>query len=421
MIHAPAFCCDDRDPDALPADVALQRILTAISPIADTETETLPLLQVLDRILSVNISATMNVPAHNNSAMDGYAVNAGDLPADGIRELRVIGSSFAGHPFSGACLRGECIRIMTGAMLPKGLDTVIPQEHVEVLDESSIRLDSRTRPGDNVRHAGEDIHQGQIVLKRGRRIRAADLGLLASLGLTEVSVIRRLRVAFFSTGDELRSIGQTLQEGEIYDSNRYTLHAMLLHQHCLITDMGVVRDDPHALRSALQTAAIDHDIIITSGGVSVGAADYVRQVLSELGNINFWKIASKPGRPLTFGKIGNAWFFGLPGNPVAVMVSFFQLLIPALQHLAAETPTQPLTLMATTTSALKKKAGRTEYQRGILSQAEDGSLIVSKTGNQGSGILLSMSLANCFIILPDADTHIAAGDKVMVQAFNGWM
>lgn len=413
------FCGDDHDPAALSANAARQGVLEGIRSQMLTATEHLPLLQSLDRVLAADIIATLNVPPHDNSAMDGYALRSGDLPDIGSRELQVAGSSFAGHPFQGICNSGECVRIMTGAVLPAELDTVIPQELVQTVSATTIRIDAGTRPGDNTRKAGEDIMQGQTVLERGRRIGAADLGLLASLGIPQVCAFRRLRVAFFSTGDELRSVGEALHAGEIYDSNRYALFAMLKHQHCRVTDLGVVRDDPAMLRKILLQAALDHDVLISSGGVSVGEADYVRQVLSESGNIAFWKVAMKPGRPFTFGHLGNTVFFGLPGNPVAMMVSFCQFVQPALQYLAGETPSQPLTLTAVTTSALKKRAGRTEYQRGILSVTADGSLTVSKTGNQGSGILLSMSRANCFIILSADQTHVAAGSNVRVQPFFG--
>ena len=419
-LSAPS-CNDDHDPAALPADIARQSILDKITPLGVEATERLPLRQALDRVLSEDIVTTINVPAHNNSAMDGYALNAYDLPVSGTHELRVVGASFAGHPFQGVCGSGECIQIMTGAVIPEGTDTVIPQEHVEPVDGTHLRIDGRTRAGDNVRAAGEDIRLGQTVLARGRRVTAADLGLLAALGIPQVSLMRRLRVAFFSTGDELRSVGEALRPGEIYDSNRYTLYAMLTHRHCEFTDLGVVRDDPSALRTALQSAAHGHDVIISSGGVSVGEADHVRQVLGELGDIAFWKVAMKPGRPLTFGHLGKAVFFGLPGNPVAVMVSFCQFVQPALQRLAGETPAPPLSLRAASTSALKKRAGRTEYQRGILSQAEDGSLCVCKTGEQGSGVLTSMSRANCFIVLPSDQTRVEPGTEVIVQPFAGWL
>jgi molybdopterin molybdotransferase len=349
--------------------------------------------------------------------MDGYAVIAADIPVNTTRELRVVGSSFAGHPFNEAGRRGECVRIMTGALVPNGLDTVIPQEYVQVLPDNYIRIDGRTRSGDNVRLAGEDLQIGQTVLSRGRRITAADLGLIASLGISQVAVKRCLKVAFFSTGDELCSINEPIRPGQIYDSNRYTLFGMLSHQHCHIKDFGVVGDDPAQLRSTLLAAAVDNDVIIATGGVSVGEADFVRDVLSELGTIAFWKVAMKPGRPLTFGYLQQALFFGLPGNPVAVMVNFSQFVQPALQRLAGEINPPPLILNAVTTSTLKKRAGRTEYQRGILSQTADGSLVVSKTGAQGSGILLSMSRANCFIILSSEQTRIEAGEVVMVQPF----
>ncbi|WP_347988143.1 gephyrin-like molybdotransferase Glp [Methylomonas sp. AM2-LC] len=410
-------CGDDHDPTALPVDQARQRILDTITPLGANATERLDLLNCLDRVLAEDIVATSNVPPHMNSAMDGYALTATDIPINTTRELRVVGSSFAGHPFQEVCGSGECVRIMTGGLVPNGLDTVIPQESVQLLPENYIRIDGRTRSGDNVRLAGEDLQIGQTVLSRGRRITAADLGLIASLGIGEVAVKRYLKVAFFSTGDELCSIDTPLMPGQIYDSNRYTLFGMLSHQHCQIKDFGVVRDDPAQLRSTLLAAADGYDVVIATGGVSVGEADYVRDVLAELGSIAFWKVAMKPGRPLTFGYLRQALFFGLPGNPVAVMVNFSQFVQPALKRLAGEISHPPLMLNAVTTSTLKKRAGRTEYQRGILSQAEDGSLIVTKTGNQGSGILLSMSRANCFIVLNAQQTHIDVGEVVMVQPF----
>ena len=415
-----AACGDDHDPSALTALAAKERIFAAITPLATDAVETLPLLEVLDRVLAADLLAGMDVPPHPNSAMDGYALNGRDLPVDGIAELQVAGQSFAGHPFAGDCKSGECVRIMTGAVVPVGLDTVIPQEHVEPLAADKIRIDARTHAGDNVRARGEDIYQGQVVLRVGRRITAADLGLIASLGISRVTVMRRLRVAFFSTGDELRGVGEALQPGQIYDSNRYTLYAMLTHLQCQITDLGVVRDDPQALREVLQAATTEHDVIVSSGGVSVGEADHVRQVLSELGEINFWKVAMKPGRPLTFGFLGPTVFFGLPGNPVALMVTFSQFVQPALQRLAGQTPQSPLNVWAQTTTALKKRAGRTDFQRGILSQSTEGVLQVTKTGDQGSGILLSMSLANCFIILPTEATQVEAGAQVLVQPFAGF-
>jgi molybdopterin molybdotransferase len=413
------FCGDDHD-TALPPAIAQQRILDAIAPLDAGAVERLELRLALGRVLAEAVAAPADVPPHANSAMDGYALSGGDLPEAGLRELRVAGASFAGHPFSGACDAGECVQIMTGAVLPEGADTVVPQEHVERLD-AAIRIDGRTRAGANVRPAGDDIQQGETVLAQGRRLTAADIGVLASLGIAQVAVRRRLRVAFFSTGDELRSLGEALGPGQIYDSNRYALHALLERQLCDITDLGVVRDDPPALRAALSKASQGHDVVLTSGGVSVGEADYVRQVLGELGEMHFWKVAMKPGRPLTFGHLGPALFFGLPGNPVAMMVGFSQFVLPALRRLAGETAAPPLALRAVSLSALKKQPGRTEYQRGILASGEDGSLTVRLTGHQGSGALTSMSRANCFIVLPPGQTQVEPGAEVLVQPFADWL
>ncbi|QWF70553.1 molybdopterin molybdotransferase MoeA [Methylomonas paludis] len=412
-------CSDDHDPEALHVETAQQRIIAAITPLSDTEAEYLPLRESLDRVLADTVVASMDVPPSPNSAMDGYGLLGTDLPVQGSRELRVIGSSYAGHPFPGRVTAGECVRIMTGAVIPAGVDTVVAQEHVQLLEAERICIDGRSKTGDNVRRAGEDISQGQTLLAAGHRIGTADLGLLASVGMTEVRVQRRLRVAFFSTGDELRGVGESLAPGQIYDSNRYTLYGMLMRQHCQISDLGSVPDDPAALRSTLLAAAPHHDLIIATGGVSVGDADHVRRVFAELGELNFWKVAMKPGRPLTFGRLQQAWFFGLPGNPVAVMVSFCQFVLPALQQLAGTATTPPLTVKATSTSVLKKRPGRTEYQRGILSYDSAGNLLVSKTGEQGSGILSSMSKANCFIVLSIEQTRIEPGQIVTVQPFAG--
>ncbi|WAR46102.1 molybdopterin molybdotransferase MoeA [Methylomonas rapida] len=413
-------CCDKHDSTVLTVDVARKLIVDYIDPLASTEQEYLPLQQSIDRVLAEDIISKMNVPPYDNSAMDGFALHADDIPLNGAAVLKIVGYSFAGHPFLEVCSRQECICVMTGAVIPAGCNTVIPKEHVEFLDATSIKVDSSAGPKENIRFAGEDIRLGQIVLKRGRRLTAADLGLLASLGINNVAVIRRLRVAFFSTGDELQVAGEILQPGQIYDSNRYTLFGMLSGLHCEITDLGVVGDDPMHVRNILQLAAMNHDVIISSGGVSVGEADYVHQVLNELGDIVFWKVAIKPGRPLIFGSLQQTLFFGLPGNPVAVMVSFCQFVQPALQRFGGEIFRPHLMLRAVTSSHLNKKAGRTEYQRGILSQAADGELTVCSTGEQGSGILLSMSQANCFIVLNANQTRVEAGSTVIVQPFDNW-
>ena len=413
--------CDDHDAYALTIDEARRRILDAIKPVDKSAAEILPLRLALNRVLAEDIFSHMDAPPHNNSAMDGYAVNSCDLPTGNTtRVLRVIGSSFAGHPFSGVCNSGDCIQIMTGAVVPAGLDTVIPVELIEPLTAESIRIGARTRPGENVRLAGEDICAGQLMLRHGTRLKAADLGLLASVGIAQLTVMRALRVAILSTGDELREFGESLLPGQIYDSNRHTLCALLDNLECQVTDLGIVKDDPFALKHMLSNAS-GYDVIISSGGVSVGEADYVRQVLSGLGQINFWKVAMKPGKPLTFGQLGKTLFFGLPGNPVSVMVNFCQFVHPALLRLAGAFSAPPLTLTATAGGVLQKRAGRVEFQRGVLSSTADGGLSVYKTGNQGSGVLTSMSDANCFIVLAAAQTRVEPGESVLIQPFSNWL
>ena len=413
-IESQPSCEDDYDNASLSCAAALERLLAATRPLE--ETEQLPIRTALGRVLATAVTSPFNVPAHTNSAMDGYALRGSDVPASGLSTLRVVGASFAGKPFTGTVGPGEAVRIMTGAVVPDGADTVVLQEQVNAT-EATVDIDSRHKTGQHVRAAGEDIKAGATVLPAGRRLTAADLGLVASLGRPEVTVVRRPRVAFFSTGDELRSIGEPLGRGEIYDSNRYTLFGMLARLGVEPIDLGVVRDDPDALSSAFRRAAAMADVIITSGGVSVGEADYTKDVLGELGEIRFWKIAMKPGRPLAFGRVGKAAFFGLPGNPVSVMVTFYQFVQPALEKLMGTTPRRPWTLSARTTAALKKKPGRAEFQRGFLAQGSNGEWTVSPTGDQGSGILTSMSQANCFIVLEIDTGKVEAGALVPVQPF----
>lgn len=407
---------DDFDPNSILPEQALAKIFETLSPI--NETESLPIRDALGRVLTNDIKSEINVPSGRNSAMDGYAINAEDLPKEGTTTLSLIGSSFAGTPFNGALNKGECVRIMTGAIMPEGSDTVIIQEDVDA-NGDEIRIDGETKAGSNVRQAGEDLAIGDLVLEKGMKLTPADIGLLASLGIAEVEVNRNLKVAFFSTGDELRSVGEELEDGMIYDSNRYTLYGMLSRLGVEIIDMGVVKDDKELMDRAFLEARNNVDILITSGGVSVGEADYVKETLLRHGEVDFWKVAMKPGRPLTFGKLGSTYFFGLPGNPVSVMVTFYQFVQPALKQLLGENETMPIMMQVPCVSKLKKRPGRVEYQRGILERDEIGRMIVRKTGAQGSGILRSMADANCFIVLPLESEGVKPDDMVDVQPFHG--
>ncbi|MDB5907586.1 MAG: molybdenum cofactor guanylyltransferase [Massilia sp.] len=414
-------CLSDYDPDALPVRHAQKIIGDFVTPIRSVEK--VALRAALDRVLAADVVSPISVPAHDNSAMDGYALRGADLAADGSTTLKVVATVFAGRPSGVVPGAGECVRIMTGGVMPAGCDSVIPQEHVASITETTITIAAGAiRTGDNRRFAGEDLMAGSAALGKGKIIRPADLGLLASLGIAEVPVQRRLRVAFFSTGDELRSIGEPLDAGCVYDSNRYTLYGMLTRLGCDIIDMGIVKDDPQALEDALRNACENADAIVTSGGVSVGAADYTREIMARLGDVTFWKIGMRPGRPLAFGKIDSngksAFLFGLPGNPVAVMVSFYFFARAALLHMMGAEAPLPM-LRVKSAGAIRKKSGRTEYQRGILSRDANGEQQVNITGAQGSGILRSMSEANCMVVLHDETGNVAAGDMVDVLLFEG--
>ncbi|MGB1310556.1 MAG: gephyrin-like molybdotransferase Glp [Leucothrix sp.] len=405
-------CESDVESDWITVDAALAQIQAQIKPINASVKR--PLRDGLGQVLAQSIVSTIDVPGHTNSAMDGYALNGEDLPED-TTSLTIIGKAMAGQPFIGQCQRGECVRIMTGAIMPAGTDSVVMQEQSLLIDESTVKIGSGHRSGQNVRHAGEDIEKGAEVFGSGRRINAADLGVLASFGFAEIAVKRKVRVAFFSTGDELRSVGQSLDAGQIYDSNRYTLFGMLSKLDVEICDLGVIADRPEAVTQAFEQAANMADVVITSGGVSVGEADYIKPTLRKMGNINFWKIAMKPGRPLTYGQLDKAHFFGLPGNPVAVMVTFLQFVKPALQQLAGETPKPAVRVKAVCQNMIRKRPGRTEYQRGIYTQDAKGNMSVELTGRQGSGILTSMSEANCLIVLNDEQGAVKQGDSVLIE------
>ena len=414
--HDPS-CMDDFDPASLDAKQALQLILDQVDSL--NEKEEVEIREALNRTLAENISSTIDVPGHTNSAMDGYAIHSSDIPLKNTTSLINTGTAWAGRPYKGEIKKGECARIMTGAAMPDGTDTVVMQEHVK-LDGDKVLIGHSNQAGQNVRQAGEDIPVGGQVLNKGKVLTPADLGLLASVGISKVSVVKKLRVAFFSTGDELRPVGSQLEIGQIYDSNRYTLHGMLTQLSVEIIDLGVIEDKREAVEQAFLDAADKADVIITSGGVSVGDADFVKETLENIGEVNFWKVAMKPGRPLAFGKVENAWFFGLPGNPVSVMVTFYMFVQPALKKLSGSDYQPPLMINAKCQTKLRKRPGRVEYQRGILTQSENDptQYEVIKTGAQGSGILRSMSDANCFIILPMESEDVDEGDNVQVLPFD---
>jgi molybdopterin molybdotransferase len=403
------------DPNALHVEKARAAIRACIAPV--TQTERLPVRAALGRVLAEDIVPAIDVPGHDNTAMDGYAVRFADLGA-GETVLEEIGAALAGKAFGGSVGRGQCVRVTTGAVMPAGADTVVVQEAVKVKD-GKVAIPPGQKAAQHVRYAGEDLKKGLPVLGPGQWLRPAELGLIASLGIGEVRVRRKLRVAFFSTGDELTSIGSALKEGEVYDSNRYTLHGMLSRLGVEIHDLGVVRDDPAQLEAALRKAAGLADAIVTTGGVSVGEADFVKPMMAKLGEALFWRIAMRPGRPMAFGRIGDAFLFGLPGNPVAVMVTFYQFVREALLAMSGRAGDCALPMLKVPAAEpLRKVAGRTEYQRGILFR-DGADWKVKTTGQQGSGVLRSMSEANCFIVLEHERGKVQAGELVQVQLFEG--
>ena len=404
----------DWDPNSITADQAKAHILSLVKPIR--QIESIALRQTLGRVIAKDVKSRVQVPNHTNSAMDGYALRGEELPADGTRQFNVIGISFAGKPYVGDVSMGQCVRIMTGAVIPKNCNTVVAQERVSRADDV-VTVNTGEKTGNNMRYAGEDLQIGDIAIAAGTRIGPAHIGLAASLGFSELPVFRKPRVAFFSNGDELRSVGEPLEIGELYDSNRYTLFAMLEEAGAEVIDLGIVRDQQDAIRQAFIDAAECADMIITSAGASVGDADYVQETLEELGEVGFWKVAIKPGRPLAFGKVDNSLFFGLPGNPVSVIVTFQIFVRIALKRLAGEKQAATITMRVPLTSKLRKRPGRAEFQRGILSVNAEGETEVSSTGEQGSGILHSMSAANCYIILPTDSEGAEPGELVEVQPF----
>ena len=405
-------CCDA--PGLMPIEDAMEQMLSPIKPIQTTLQ--LPLADAIGYVLAEDILSPIYVPPFDNSAMDGYAVRLADLNANNVMPL--AGKSFAGQPFDGEWPAGYCVRIMTGAKIPDGCDAVIMQENTEESDAGIVINQADVKPQNNIRPTGDDIKQGDVVLPKGARLTARDIPMIATLGISHVTVVRKPRVAFFSTGDELKPLGEALAEGQIYDSNRYGIKPLIENFGCEPIDLGIIPDCPEQLKATFEQAQTLADVVVTSGGVSVGEADYTKDILEELGQIGFWKLAIKPGKPFAFGKLSTAWFCGLPGNPVSAVITMYVLVQPMLAKLAGHTEWKaPESIPAITRSAFKKSPGRTDYQRGIYT-IENGQFVVETTGNQSSGAFRSMSLANCFVVLERERGRVESGETVNIQLFN---
>lgn len=409
------------DPKALRAADVNEFLARLVTPVS--ETEACGVFGALGRVLAEDVVSPISVPPHDNSAMDGFSFDGGQLQPGQPLVLRCLGTAYAGQAWSGQAGAGDCVKIMTGAIMPAGTDTVVPIEFVKVEGETVTVPADVVRQGDNRRLLGEDLMAGRPALARGQTLGPAALGLVASLGLPTVPVFRRLKVAYFSTGDEILSLGEAPREGAVYDSNRYTVFGLLTRMGIEVLDMGVVKDEPAALEAAFRRAATEADAIITSGGVSMGEADHTKAMMKQLGDVAFWRIAMRPGRPMAVGRIvqegKSSVLFGLPGNPVAVMVTFLAFVRPALQRMMGCTACEPVLLQARSAEALRKKPGRTEYQRGIVTREADGTLRVRTTGNQGSGVLRSMVEGNGLIVLHHDQGNVAVGDPVDVMMFDG--
>lgn len=406
--------CDS--PGLLPIQSAISNMLKQVTPIV--ESEQIELEEALGRVLAEDVVSSINVPPNDNSAMDGYAMRCGDLTDN--KHLKLVGASLAGKPFKEKVLAGQCIRIMTGAVIPQGADSVVMQENTEIKGDSVI-FNQIPELGNSVRKAGEDIQQGQVVVVKGTKLTPAFLALIASVGIAEISVIRHIKVGLIATGDELTIPGQPLNDGAIYESNRYALSALLKTFPITLFDFGIVKDDKMALKAVFEHAGSHCDLVLSCGGVSVGDADYVKEILGELGSINFWKVAIKPGKPFAFGQLrgqlGNAWFCGLPGNPVSSYVTFEQLVTPVLQKLSGQTYSPAPHFVAKAACLIRKRPGRADYQRGIFYRDEQGELWVKPNGKQGSGIMSSIANANCYLVLEQDTGDVQAGENVNIQPF----
>lgn len=397
----------------MPIEEAKQIIWQTIKPI-DT-VENCRLESTLDRVLAEDVISPINVPSFDNSAMDGYAIRHQDLSTSSIFTL--LGKSFAGNPFTGELGQNECVRIMTGAQIPNGADAVVMQENT-LAEKDLITVTNTVKPGEAIRLVGGDIAKHSTVLERGKRITAIDIGLLASLGIESVSVYRKPKVALFSTGDELLQPGDSVQQGKIYDSNRPMLRAMLARLNVDVIDLGVIEDDPDKIRAAFTYADEHADCVITSGGVSVGEADYTREILEQFGTIDFWKLAIKPGKPLAFGRLHNSVFFGLPGNPVSAAVTFDKITAPSISLLAGCKPDKTISVKAIAKNGFRKKPGRTDFQRALCYRDEKGQLIVDSGGSQSSGVLSCFTTSNCYAVLEKERGMVKPGEAVDVQWFD---
>lgn len=405
-------CCDA--PGLMPIEEAMEQMLSPIKPIQTTLQ--LPLAEAIGYVLAEDILSPIFVPPFDNSAMDGYAIRIADLNNSNV--LPSAGKSFAGQPFEGEWPKGTCVRIMTGAQIPEGCDAVIMQENTEQIEQGVKFNQTDVKPQNNIRPTGDDICKDDVVLPKGARLTARDIPMIATLGISHVTVVRKPRVAFFSTGDELKPLGEPLEAGQIYDSNRYGIKPLIENFGCEPVDLGIIPDCPEELKATFEKAQTLADVVVTSGGVSVGEADYTKDILEELGQIGFWKLAIKPGKPFAFGKLSTSWFCGLPGNPVSAVLTMYVLVQPMLAKLAGHTEWKaPESIPATTRTAFKKAPGRTDYQRGVYT-IEDGKFVVETTGNQSSGAFRSMSLANCFVVLERERGRVEVGETVNIQLFN---
>ncbi len=406
-------CCDA--PGLMPIEEAMDKMLDSIPVLSRTFTS--PISDACGFVLAKSIFSPIHVPPFHNSAMDGYAILCSDLSQKSI--MPVSGKSFAGQPFEGEWAEGNCIRIMTGAEIPNGCDAVIMQENTKTHENGSIEfIQTEVEPKNNIRPIGEDIRKGDLVLEVGHRLTPRDIPMIASLGIAEITIFEKPKVAFFSTGDELKPVGSKLEQGQIYDSNRYGIKELIQNFGCEAIDLGIVPDCPSTLKATFLQAEMIADVIVTSGGVSVGEADYTKDILEEIGEINFWKLAIKPGKPFAYGKLNNAIFCGLPGNPVSAMLTMYVLVQPLLAALGGNSKwSAPQSIPAVSLSRFKKSPGRTDYQRAIYS-IDNGKIFVESTGNQSSGAFRSMSLSNCFAVIESDRGTVEPGETVQIQLFN---